>query len=120
MARHHPNLLTWQWRGYAANHRNPINLILHLIAVPLFILASGVLLSALLQLRPLPLILSVFGLLAALALQAHGHRLEAKTQEPFSDTADAVQRLLLEQFFTFPRFLLNGGWWKSWKTRQRH
>lgn len=120
MARHHPNLLTWQWRGYAASHRNPINLILHLLAVPLFILASGMLFFALLQLNVLQLILSVFGLLAALALQAHGHRLEAKAQEPFSDTSDAVQRLLLEQFFTFPRFVLNGGWWKAWKTRKRH
>ncbi|MGH8433275.1 MAG: Mpo1-like protein [Pseudomonas sp.] len=120
MARHRPNLLTWQWRRYAAAHRNPTNLIVHLIAVPLFILASAVLLSALFQLDVLQLVLGVIGLLAALALQAHGHRLEAKVQEPFSDTTDAVQRLLLEQFFTFPRFVLNGGWWRAWKTRQRH
>lgn len=119
MGRHRPNLVTWQWRGYAATHRNPINLIVHLIAVPLFVLASLVLLSALFQLSVLPLILGVIGLLAALALQAHGHRLESKPQEPFSDTTDAVQRLLLEQFFTFPRFVLNGGWWRAWKTRQR-
>lgn len=23
MGKRHPNLLAWQWRGYAANHRNP-------------------------------------------------------------------------------------------------
>ena len=32
MGKRHPNLLAWQWRGYAANHRNPTNLVLHLIA----------------------------------------------------------------------------------------
>ncbi|MCH3159141.1 DUF962 domain-containing protein, partial [Listeria monocytogenes] len=44
MGKRHPNLLAWQWRGYAANHRNPTNLVLHLIAVPLFIVAAILLL----------------------------------------------------------------------------
>ncbi|MGV8390921.1 Mpo1-like protein, partial [Pseudomonas aeruginosa] len=47
MGKRHPNLLAWQWRVYAANHRNPTNLVLHLIAVPLFIVAAILLLGVL-------------------------------------------------------------------------
>jgi phage terminase small subunit len=28
--------------------------------------------------------------------------------------------LLVEQFVTFPRFVLSGGWWRAWKERHRH
>ncbi|MBU3054939.1 Mpo1-like protein [Pseudomonas indica] len=115
----HPHPLNWQWRGYATNHRHPTNLVLHLIAVPLFILSTLLLLTALFQLRLLPLLLGVIGLFAALALQQHGHRLEEHAPEPFLDRQDAVERLLMEQFVTFPRFLLSGGWWRAWKNRRR-
>ena len=37
-------LLAWQWRGYAAAHRDRVNLLLHLVAVPAFI--AGVLATA--------------------------------------------------------------------------
>ncbi len=39
MGKRHPNLPAWQWRAYPDNHRHPTNLVLHLIAVPLFIIA---------------------------------------------------------------------------------
>jgi hypothetical protein len=38
MGKRHPNLPAWQWRAYPNNHQHPTNLVLHLIAVPLFIL----------------------------------------------------------------------------------
>ena len=63
--------------------------------------------------------IGVIGLLAALALQRHGHRLEAQASEPFSDRKDAVSRLLVEQFLTFPRFFFSGGWWRAWRERHR-
>ena len=37
MGKRHPNLPAWQWRAYPNNHQHPTNLVLHLIAVPLFI-----------------------------------------------------------------------------------
>ena len=40
MSKRLPNLHAWQWRGYHHNHRHPTNLVLHLIAVPLFILGA--------------------------------------------------------------------------------
>jgi len=41
-----PRLLEWQWRDYALKHRNRTNLLLHIVAVPLFDIATIVLLVA--------------------------------------------------------------------------
>ncbi|GFM68216.1 DUF962 domain-containing protein [Pseudomonas cichorii] len=118
MGKRLPNLPTWQWRGYADNHQHPANLVLHLIAVPLFILAALLLLDGIFSLSFSSIAIGIIGLIAALGFQRHGHSLEAQTPEPFSDRSDAVKRLLTEQFVTFPRFLLSGAWWRAWK--QRH
>ncbi|HBX54653.1 Mpo1-like protein [Pseudomonas sp. UBA2684] len=113
MANPHPNLRARQRQQYRANHTHPTNLLLHLMAVPLFIVASLLLLSGLWQMSFLPLVLGIIGLVAALALQAYGHRLEAH------DKRETWQRLLLEQFVTFPRFVLSGAWWRAWRERHR-
>ena len=59
---------------------------------------------------------------ASTALPSAPPRAEAEAQasEPFSDRKDAVQRLVVEQFVTFPRFVLSGGWWQAWRQRHRH
>lgn len=119
MAKRHPNLLAWQWRGYAANHRNPTNLTLHIIAVPLFILSAVILLSGLFQLHLSNIALGVIGIVASLAIQRRGHALEGQPPEPFADRQDAICRLLAEQFVTFPRFVLSGAWWRAWRNRKR-
>jgi len=118
MGNRRPELLRWQWHGYAANHQDPLNLALHLIAIPLFLLGSALLLIGLLGLRPLLLGLGLIGLLASLGLQAKGHRREAVAPEPFIDRRDALLRLLAEQFVTFPRFVLGGGWLRAWRSRR--
>ncbi|AGI25027.1 hypothetical protein H681_15795 [Pseudomonas sp. ATCC 13867] len=119
MAKRHPNLLAWQWRGYAANHRNPTNLALHILAVPLFILASVILVSGLLRLHLSGVALGVIGIVASLAIQGRGHKLEEQPPEPFANRQDAIGRLLAEQFITFPRFVLSGAWWRAWRNRRR-
>lgn len=119
MGKRHPTLLAWQWQGYAANHRNPTNLALHIIAVPLFILGALTLLDGLLDLSLSAILLGVIGMVASLAIQGRGHKLEEQAPEPFSDRKDAVTRLLAEQFVTFPRFLLSGAWWRAWRNRRR-
>lgn len=118
MSKRHPNLLAWQWRNYANQHEHPTNLLLHLIAVPLFLLSLALLLIGLWHLGFVPLTLGAIGLYAALALQAHGHRLERQQAAPFTSKSDACKRLLLEQFVTFPRFLFSGGWWRAWRKRK--
>lgn len=119
MGKRHPNLFAWQWQGYAANHRNPTNLALHIIAVPLFILAALTLLSGLFSLNPVTLLLGLIGIVASLAIQGRGHKLEEQAPEPFTDRKDAVSRLLAEQFITFPRFVASGEWWRAWRNRRR-
>ncbi|MFI8736215.1 Mpo1-like protein [Ectopseudomonas toyotomiensis] len=120
MSKRYPNLLAWQWRHYASQHRHPTNLLLHLIAVPLFLLSLILLLIGLWHLRFVPLALGCIGLIASLALQAHGHRLEQQPAEPFASKGDALKRLLLEQCVTFPRFLFSGAWWRAWRQCRRH
>ncbi len=40
-------LLDWQWRDYSDKHRSRTNLLLHIVAVPLFQIGSVVLVWAL-------------------------------------------------------------------------
>ncbi|MDD0977427.1 Mpo1-like protein [Pseudomonas fontis] len=115
-----PNLPAWQWRGYPNNHRNPTNLVLHLIAVPLFIIGALLVLTGLFDFDLGAIAVGIIGLIAGLGLQRQGHRLEAEQPEPFADRKDAMQRLLVEQFVTFPRFVLSGAWWRAWRERHRH
>ncbi len=110
----------WQWRNYPQNHQHPTNLALHMIAVPLFIIGFLLIVSGVFSLSLASFAVGIVGLLAGLALQRHGHSLEAEASEPFSDRKDAVQRLVVEQFVTFPRFVLSGGWWRAWRQRHRH
>ncbi|WP_282343070.1 MULTISPECIES: Mpo1-like protein [Pseudomonas] len=109
---HYPSRST---PDYAATHRHPTNLLLHLIAVPLFIVASLLLLIGLLGASLLPVVLGVIGLVAALALQRQGHKREEYAVDAHQE---CLQEVLLEQFVTFPRFVLSGGWWRAWKRRR--
>ncbi|MCD5997140.1 DUF962 domain-containing protein [Pseudomonas sp. CDFA 602] len=119
MGKRLPDLHTWQWRGYARNHQHPTNLVLHLIAVPLFVITALLILDGLFSFSFSSIAIGVIGLIAALGVQRHGHSLEQHASEPFSDRNDAIKRLLTEQFVTFPRFVLSGGWWQAWKQRHR-
>jgi len=107
-----PRLLTRQWHGYAIHHRHRTNLLLHIVAVPLFMAASA--LIGLAAWRPSLGLLEacIAGLVVSVAIQGRGHRLKAPPG-PFAGPADFVGRLLAEQWVTFPRFVLSGGWWRS-------
>jgi hypothetical protein len=75
MGKRHPNLPAWQWRTHPHNHQDPTNPVLHLIAVPLFIVAFLLMVSGVFSLDLASIAIGVIGLLAALGLQRHGHRL---------------------------------------------
>jgi hypothetical protein len=103
-------LIAWQWSDYAAKHRDPLNLWLHFFAVPAFIAGS---LAAVLHLLALNWLGAGFALVFALlafALQGLGHRREPEAPAPFNGPLDVLARIAVEQFITFPRFLLSGGW----------
>jgi hypothetical protein len=47
------------------------------------------------------------------ALQGIGHKREAAPPIAFEGPIDVVTRIFVEQFVTFPRFVLTGGWWRA-------
>jgi hypothetical protein len=48
-----------------------------------------------------------------IVLEGRGHKLEQNPPEPFTSVLNAVGRLYFEQWITFPRFLLSGGWYRA-------
>ena len=105
-----PNLLAWQGSDYVAKHRDRENLMIHIVAVPLFQLATLVLVGAALGRSLTGIAVAVAAMLVALVLQGRGHRREAEAPTPFDGAADFVSRFVVEQWVTFPRFVLSGGW----------
>jgi hypothetical protein len=108
-------LLQWQHSGYPRYHGNRTNLLLHIVAVPLFLLGNMALLVGLVQASWMLCAAGLGVMTASLGLQGRGHRMERVPAEPFTGPGQAVARLLLEQWITFPRFVLSGGWWRALK-----
>ncbi len=107
-------LLAWQLREYPNGHRDRRNLLVHAVTVPLFMAGTCALLlapisSAWLLAGALP------AMLLPVALQGRTHRLEAVAPIPFRGPADVAARLFVEQWVTFPRFVLNGGFGWHWR-----
>ncbi len=90
MGKRHPNLPAWQWHSYPQKHQHPTNLALNLIAVPLFIVGFLLIVSGAFSLSLASFAVGVVGILAGLALQRHGHSLEAQVSQPLSDRKHAV------------------------------
>jgi len=103
-------LLRWQWDGYARYHRSRMNLLIHIVAVPLFLMGTVGVVTALVQRSSLMAVVSIAATLVAIALQGRGHKQEQVPPEPFRGPGDAISRIFLEQWVTFPRFVLSGGW----------
>ena len=103
-------LLRSQWDGYPKYHRSRPNLLIHIVAVPLFLIGTMVLVGAVATLSLLFLGVAIGCILVAVALQGRGHHLETVPPEPFSSPLNFVARLFLEQWVTFPRFVFSGGW----------
>jgi hypothetical protein len=105
-----PSLRRAQWERYARYHQSRSNLLLHILFVPLFLAGNVTFLIALVERRWLValggLMLAVFSLMA----QGRGHRQEPLAPEPFTGPRNAMARILLEQWVTFPRFVLSGAW----------
>ena len=113
MRRSFSELLEWQWSDYARRHRSRSNLIIHIIAVPLFwIGAIGFVYHLLFS----GLIFALSGALlmgASLFAQGKGHEAEAEHPEPFQGAWDFACRVGAEQFITFPRFVVSGAWYRN-------
>lgn len=96
MGKRHPNFPAWQWRTHPQNHQHPTNRVLQLIATPLFIIGFLLMVSGVFSLSLDSCAVGLVGVLAALALQRHGHNLETGT--PSADSSDDAQRLVIKPF----------------------
>ncbi len=105
-----PDLVNWQRRLYGSNHRDPVNLIIHLVTVPVFI--AGLILAFVGQ--PLA---SILAIASAIALQGFGHTREKNAPEPFLSPLDFVARFTVENTVTFWRFLFSGEYLRNFRGR---
>ena len=112
-------LLEWQWSDYAAKHQNRLNLLLHIVTVPLFQIGTLFLLCALVTLSGAAAAVGAVCMMGALAAQGRGHKLEPETPTPFDGPTDFLSRFFAEQWMTFPRFVLSGGWYRNLSVNAR-
>jgi len=109
------DLLSWQYQGYPEFHRNRTNLLLHIVAVPAFVLSFAGLVLAALTLHWAQTAAALVGMAVSFLVQGVGHQREATPPIPFSGPGDAISRILAEQFVTFPRFVGSGGFGRALK-----
>lgn len=107
-------LLSWQWSLYPDNHRARRNLLLHILTVPLF--QAGGLAILIAPFVSYWLVLGgVVAMAVAMALQGVGHRGEAVAPVPFAGPFDAISRIFVEQWITFPRYVSSGRFATRWR-----
>ena len=109
-------LLAWAWRETSPVHTHRVNLVIHVFAVPLFVVGHLLLLAVV----AFSWWLAVVGLLcivASLILQGFGHSLEAKQVPPFTGPRDFIRRLYAEQFCNFWRLLFSAQFYARLRSR---
>jgi hypothetical protein len=108
-------LLAWQWSIYADGHRDRRNLAVHALTEPLFVLGSvGVVAAPIIATWSLAA-LGIGLMMAAMALQGRFHKCEATPPAPFRGPIDVLARIFAEQWITFPRYVLSGGFSRAWR-----
>jgi hypothetical protein len=110
-----PNLVTWQFDNYPPAHQTRRNLAIHIVTEPLFVCgllaAPGLFVSG----QWIGGIVALALVLVAVVAQGSGHKGEPNPPLPFRSPLDVVARLVVEQFVTFPRFVLSGGYGRAWR-----
>lgn len=103
-------LLRRQWDSYGIYHQNRANLIIHVVAVPAFMLGNALVVAGAAMLWPTLSAAGIVLTIGSIAAQGRGHRAETVPTQPFAGAGDFVKRLFVEQWITFPRFVLSGRW----------
>ena len=112
-----PALLSWAWEETPPVHKNTVNLLIHLFAVPLFVIGNFLLIAGVFGLRLL--IAAILCIVVSLTLQRFGHSLEQNPVHPFAGPRDFLRRIYAEQFCNFWRFLFSGQWYASFKGNEK-
>ena len=100
--------------SYAEKHSNPKNLLLHALAVPVFIAGLAGLVAGALS-REWPVVAaSLLAMLVSIGVQGRGHRHE---RVPFVARGPGhfLRAIFVEQLLTFPRFVLSGAFARTWR-----
>jgi hypothetical protein len=107
-------LARWQWSLYPDGHRDSRNLLIHALTVPLFEAGTlALVLSPWLSAWLAPA--GVVAMAGAMAAQGRGHGLEVTRPVPFRGPGDVLARIFVEQWWTFPRYVLSGGFARAWR-----
>jgi hypothetical protein len=109
------DLMRWQYQGYPLNHKDPVNLIIHIITAPLFVAAGVGVLVMLVQARWWLAAACVGAMGLVVVLQGIGHAREQIKPEPFLSPVDFYARIMTENFLTFWRFVFSGRWYNQLK-----
>jgi uncharacterized membrane protein YGL010W len=105
--------LAWQWSDYPAKHRSRVNLVIHIVAVPLFMLGCLTVAAGIVRFAPSQIVGGLVAMVVSVVLEGIGHRLEAERPAPFAGFGDFVKRFFLEQWVTFPRFVFSGRYFSN-------
>ncbi len=105
-----------QWADIGVIHSSRLNLIIHVFAVPTFIIGIVGLIYSLVNLRIIEIVSFVLMMAVSLLVQSYGHSREKVRSAPFAGPMDALSRILIEQFINFPRFLMTGKWYAALRT----
>ena len=108
-------LVSWAWSETPPVHKNTANLLIHIVAVPLFVIGH-VLLVVGLVVNPWWLAGAAVSIVVSLAAQRFGHSLEHNQVPVFTGAGDFIRRLYAEQFCNFWRFVFSGQWYASLKS----
>ncbi|MFO0547495.1 MAG: hypothetical protein U0271_03850 [Polyangiaceae bacterium] len=109
-----PNLFRWQYELYPENHTTRRNLVIHLVTVPMFHMGFATMMVGFGTMSGFTLLSAWVVLATCVVLQGMGHRREPVAPVPFDGFIDGATRLIAEQFITFPRFLMMGGFEAAW------
>jgi hypothetical protein len=108
-----------QSADYGQYHQTRRNLLVHIVAVPLVLVGSVLVLAGLLiQMWWFALGALALSLLA-FAAQGVGHKGEPIPPVPFTGAGNALARIVVEQWVTFPRFVVSGGWAENYRRSGR-
>jgi hypothetical protein len=118
MNRDEMGLLRWQWSLYSEGHRSRLNLLIHLLTWPLFLAGTLTLPWGIFTLQPRAILGGLFAMLLPMLAQKKGHSGELTAPAPFRGPLDVVKRFFVEQWITFPRYLLSGEYAKAWSKAQ--
>jgi hypothetical protein len=104
---------------YPVFHQHRTNLLIHAVMVPAFVACALGSLAAAASGRFTVAGLLLLGLPASMAVQGLGHKREPVPPRSFRGPGDVLARIFAEQFYRFPRFVLDGGWQRAWQAAAR-